>query len=207
MPNAPSEFLEKNFSFIFFHFLCKFWLRTPSVSNGQYGRTKDLARQSPDPTVCTTPPTVSHRAQSPQSSKCEVLERLRRPAHRAQGPQSVRGFRASPTASLAEPLARFERFERFEGFEAASMAEKTFLSFLAHILAPNTCRRHGFSPSNSSPKRASHGRTFDAKRPLNPYNKRLFFPLLPRAHSLASARFWSVSNGQSGRTIGKVRGV
>ena len=59
MPNAPSESLEKNLSFIFFHFLCKFW----------YGRTKDLARQSPDPTVCTTPPTVSHRAQSPQSSK------------------------------------------------------------------------------------------------------------------------------------------
>ena len=75
------------------------WLRTPSVSNGQYGRTKDLARQSPDPTVCTTPTTVSHRAQSPQSSKCEVLERLRRPAHRAQGPQS----------SKCEVLERLQR--------------------------------------------------------------------------------------------------
>ena len=40
---------------------------------------KDLARQSPEPSVCATPPTVSHRAQSPQSSKCEVLERLKRP--------------------------------------------------------------------------------------------------------------------------------
>ena len=99
MPNAPSESLEKNFSFIFFHFLCKFCLRTPSVSNGQYGRTKDLARQSPDPTVCATPPTVSHRAQSPQSSKCEVLERLQRPAHRAQGPQS----------SKCEVLERLQR--------------------------------------------------------------------------------------------------
>ena len=121
-------------------------------------------------------------------SQCEVLERLQRPVwqNHWQGSRGLRGLR---------------------GLKPASMAEKTFLSFLAHILAPNTCRRHGFSPSNSSPKRASHGRTFDAKRPLNPYNKRLFFPLLPRAHSLASARFWSVSNGQSGRTIGKVRGV
>ena len=42
-------------------------------------RKKDLARQSPEPTVCATPPTVSHRAQSPQSSKREVLERLKRP--------------------------------------------------------------------------------------------------------------------------------
>ena len=42
-------------------------------------RKKDLARQSPEPTVCATPPTVSHRAQSPQSSKCEVLESLKRP--------------------------------------------------------------------------------------------------------------------------------
>ena len=42
-------------------------------------RKKDLAHQSPEPTVCATPPTVSHRAQSPQSSKCEVLERLKRP--------------------------------------------------------------------------------------------------------------------------------
>ena len=32
----------------------------------------------------------------------------------------MRGFGASPTASLAEPLARFEGFE---GFEATSMAE------------------------------------------------------------------------------------
>ena len=49
--------------------------------DGQFRATrkKDLARQSPEPTVCATPPTVSHRAQSPQSSKCEVLERLKRP--------------------------------------------------------------------------------------------------------------------------------
>ena len=48
---------------------------------GSFGplEKKDLARQSPEPTGCATPPTVSHRAQSPQSSKCEVLERLKRP--------------------------------------------------------------------------------------------------------------------------------
>ena len=47
---------------------------------GSFGplEKKDLARQSPEPTVCATPPTVSHRAQSPQSSKCEVWERLKR---------------------------------------------------------------------------------------------------------------------------------
>ena len=55
------------------------------------------ARQRPEPTACATPPTVSQspeptvwqvrgfgasdsrRAQRPQSSKCEVLERLRHP--------------------------------------------------------------------------------------------------------------------------------
>ena len=60
-------------------------------------RKKDLARQSPEPTACATPPTVSQspeptvwqvrgfgasdsrRAQRPQSSKCEVLERLKHP--------------------------------------------------------------------------------------------------------------------------------
>ena len=49
---------------------------------GQFRATRkkrDLARQSPEPTGCATPPTVSHRAQSPQSSKCEVLERLKHP--------------------------------------------------------------------------------------------------------------------------------
>ena len=51
--------------------------------------------------------TVSHRAQSPQSSKCEVLERLKRPESRL----------AAPTASMAEPLARLEGFEGFQGFE------------------------------------------------------------------------------------------
>ena len=52
---------------------------------GSFGplEKKDLARQSPEPTVCATPPTVSHRAQSPQSSKCEVLERLKRPESRS----------------------------------------------------------------------------------------------------------------------------
>ena len=62
----------------------RFW----SVSNGQYPvwqnhwqgsrGLRGLARHSPEPTVCATPPTVSHRAQSPQSSKCEVWERLKR---------------------------------------------------------------------------------------------------------------------------------
>ena len=68
---------------------------------GSFGplEKKDLARQSPEPTVCATPPTVSHRAQRPQSSKCEVLECLQRPAHRAQGPQS----------SKCEVLERLQR--------------------------------------------------------------------------------------------------
>ena len=39
-----------------------------------------------------------------------------------------------------------------------------FLQFFSRILAPNTWCRHSFSPSNSDPKRASHGRTFGAKR-------------------------------------------
>ena len=74
---------------------------------GSFGplEKKDLARQSPEPTVCATPPTVSHRAQSPQSSKCEVLERLKRPESRSwllqrpvwqshwQGSRGLRGFR------------------------------------------------------------------------------------------------------------------
>ena len=34
------------------------------------------------------------------------------------------------------------------------------------ILAPNTWSRHGFSQSNSDPKRASHGRTLGAQRRL-----------------------------------------
>ena len=48
---------------------------------GQFRATrkkKDLARESPEPTICATPPIVSHRAQSLQSGKCEVLERLKR---------------------------------------------------------------------------------------------------------------------------------
>ena len=72
---------------------------------GSFTRKKDLARQSPEPTVCATPPTVSHRAQSPQSSKCEVLERLKRPESRSwllqrpvwqnywQGSRGLRGLR------------------------------------------------------------------------------------------------------------------
>ena len=46
---------------------------------------KDLARQSPEPAVYATAPTVWHRAQSPQSSKCEALalERLKRPESRS----------------------------------------------------------------------------------------------------------------------------
>ena len=40
----------------------------------------------------------------------------------------------------------------------------SFLPFFSRILAPNTWCRHGFSQSNSGPKRASHGHTFDAKR-------------------------------------------
>ena len=77
------------------------------VFEGQFWATrkKDLARQSPEPTVCATPPTVSHRAQSPQSSKCEVLERLKRPESRSwllqrpvwqnhwQGSRGLRGLR------------------------------------------------------------------------------------------------------------------
>ena len=47
------------------------------------------------------------------------------------------------------------------------------LPFVSLILAPNTWSRHGFSQSNSSPKRASPGCTFAAKRRLRiPRKKR-----------------------------------
>ena len=42
----------------------------------------------------------------------------------------------------------------------------SFLPFFSRILAPNTWCRHGFSQSNSGPKRASPGHTFGAKRSL-----------------------------------------
>ena len=59
-------------------------------------RKKDLACQSPEPTVCATPPTVPHRAQSPQSSKCEVLEQ---PLTKAK----VRHLRWSQAPPLPSP--------------------------------------------------------------------------------------------------------
>ena len=40
--------------------------------------------------------------------------------------------------------------------------KKKFVSICLGHLAPNTWSRHGFSQSNSGPKRASHGRTLDA---------------------------------------------
>ena len=65
------------------------WCATAQQGQFRPLEKKELVRQSPEPTVCATSPTVSHRAQSPQSSKCEVLERLKRPESR----------------SMAEPLA------------------------------------------------------------------------------------------------------
>ena len=106
---------------------------------------KDLARQSPEPTVCATPPTVSHRAQSPQSSKCEVLERLKRPESR----------------SMAEPLASVEAFEGFEGFEGQFRATRKKRIWRARAPSPQSAQ-------------------------LRPQSR-----TEPRAHSLASARFWS----------------
>ena len=48
---------------------------------GQFRATRKKRFGAPEPRAhsCATPPTVSHRAQCPQSSKCEVLERLKRP--------------------------------------------------------------------------------------------------------------------------------
>ena len=153
-------------------------LRGLKGSFGPLGK-KNLARQSPVPAVCATAPTVWDRAQSPQSSKCEVLEGLKRPESRswllqlpvwqnhwqvsgglrglrrlrglkgsfgplgkkglarqspepavcataptvwdrAQGFGASEAFRiqklAAPTASMAEPLARFGGFEgKFRG--------------------------------------------------------------------------------------------
>ena len=111
---------------------------------GSFGplEKKDLTRQSPEPTVCATPPTVSYRAQSLQSGKREVLERLKRPECRSwllqrlvwqnhwQVSRGLKGSfgplekkdlaRQSPepiicATSKVEPLASFEGFEAFEG--------------------------------------------------------------------------------------------
>ena len=47
--------------------------------------------------------------------------------------------------------------------ESLDLEKKTsFFPFVSVILAPYTWSRHGFSQSNSGPKRASHGRTLDA---------------------------------------------
>ena len=50
---------------------------------------------------------------------------------------------------------------------SASLEKKgRLLPFVSLILAPNTWSRHGFSQSNSGPKRASPGSTLGAKRRL-----------------------------------------
>ena len=76
---------------------------------GSFGplEKKDLARQSPEPTACATPPTVS---QSPEPTVWQVRGFGASEASRIQK-------LAAPTASMAEPLARFEGFEGFQGFE------------------------------------------------------------------------------------------
>ena len=91
-------------------------LRRLKGSFGPLGK-KDLARQSPEPTVCATPPTVSHRAQSPQSSKCEVLER-----------------------SMAEPLARFEGFEGLDAFEGQFRATRKKRIWRARAPSPQSAQ-------------------------------------------------------------------
>ena len=74
---------------------------------GSFGplEKKDLARQSPEPTACATPPTVS---QSPEPTVWQVRGFGASEASRIQK-------LAAPTASMAEPLARFEGFEGFQG--------------------------------------------------------------------------------------------
>ena len=138
------------------------------------------------------------------------------------------------TSAMAEPLARFEGFEGFAlsmlNAPSESLEKKTFLSFLVQILLPLNLPRK---------KLFFH---FLCKVWLRTPDPATAFPNLilvqnepplvaltePRAHSLASARFWSVSNGQRteprahspaslgfwsvsngqyGRTIGKVPGV
>ena len=76
---------------------------------GSFGplEKKDLARQSPEPTACATPPTVS---QSPEPTVWQVRGFGASEASRTQK-------LAAPTASMAEPLARFEGFQGFEAFE------------------------------------------------------------------------------------------
>ena len=167
-------------------------------SNGQYGQSNSAhsLAQSPEPTVWqvrgfgaseasriqklaaptasmarATPPTVSHRAQSPQSGKCEVLERVQRPVwqNHWQGSRGLRGLRRIWRARAPSPQSRkCEVLERLKRPES---------------------------------------RSWLLQRPVWPEQLRPQSRTEPRAHSLASARFWSVSNGQYGRTIGKVRGV
>ena len=105
-------------------------------------RKKDLARQSPEPTACATPPTVS---QSPEPTVWQ-----------ARGFGASEASRIQKLAALAEPLARFEGFE---GFQFRATRKKRFG-------APEP-RAH--SLRNSAHSLAE-----------------------PSAHSLASARFWSV---------------
>ena len=81
-------------------------------------RKKDLARQSPEPTVCAT---VSHRAQSPQSSKCEVLEQV---SKRLRGLRGLRGLKGSFGPLEKKDLARQSRTEP----RAHSLASARFLS-------------------------------------------------------------------------------
>ena len=135
-------------------------------------RKKDLARQSPEPTVCATPATVSHRAQTPQSSKCEVLERLRRPESRSwllQRPvwqshwQVSRGLRG---------LRRLRRLQgSFGPLEEKDLARQSPDPTVC--ATPPTFSHRAQSPQSSSVQNPEAG----------------------------------CSNGQYGRTIGKVRGV
>ena len=85
---------------------------------GSFGplEKKDLARQSPEPTACATPPTVS---QSPEPT---VWQARGFGASEASRIQKL----AAPTASMAEPLARFEGFEGFQGFEGFEAFEGGF---------------------------------------------------------------------------------
>ena len=141
---------------------------------GSFGplEKKDLARQSPEPTACATPPTVS---QSPEPT---VWQAQGFGASEASRIQKL----AAPTASMAEPLARFEGFEGYQGLWHNHWQVSKRLRGLTGLRGLRGLRRlkGSFGPLEKG---------FGAPEPLRNSAHSL---AEPRAHSLASARFWSV---------------
>ena len=80
----------------------------------------------------------------------------RTPGHATAIPNLILVQNEPPLVALSLPNAASESLEK----------KRRLLPLVSLILAPNTWSRHGFSQSNSTPKRASPGCTFAAKRRL-----------------------------------------